>query len=274
LIADRLLDTMGTSSLKVGHLRAGGLLPDRPCRLQRMQVRLADGAATTIHVASYQSEAYTPRVVVLDAPAQLVRWCGQHQVRHAVVGGFFARPRYAPLGQLLIDGEDHSALPFDPPWGDIRACLHVVGGSARIARRDELGADPGGDLLQAGPLLVRDGSRVVAEGLDAEGFSAGAHQFDSDITQGRYPRAALALAGHRLLAVACDGRTSKDAGMTLTELADTLVEIGATEALNLDGGGSASLVHQGRLRNRPREEHGMDVLGGRPIATAIVFERR
>jgi exopolysaccharide biosynthesis protein len=62
--------------------------------------------------------------------------------------------------------------------------------------------------------------------------------------------------------------------MTLTELADTLVEIGATEALNLDGGGSASLVHQGRLRNRPREEHGMDVLGGRPIATAIVFERR
>jgi hypothetical protein len=44
--------------------------------------------------------------------------------------------------------------------------------------------------------------------------------------------------------------------------------------LNLDGGGSASLVHGGRLRNRPREEHGFDLLDGRAIATAIVFESR
>jgi hypothetical protein len=29
----------------------------------------------------------------------------------------------------------------------------------------------------------------------------------------------------------------------------------------------------GRLVNRPREEHGIDLVGGRPIATAIAFER-
>src|SRR5437764_8449884 len=268
------LDTMGTTSLPIRRLRTAGLLSDRRCRFQRMRIRLADGAATTLHVASYESEAYAPRVVLLDHPAQLAQWCRGQRVRHAVVGGFFARPRYAPLGQVLINGEDRSSLSFDPPWGDVRACLHVVDGAVRIARRDELSPDPGGDLLQTGPLLVRGGRRVVADGQDAEGFSAGAHQFDSDITRGRYPRAALAVAGERLLAVACDGRTSKDAGMTLTELADAFLELGATEALNLDGGGSASLVHHGRLRNRPREEHGMDVLGGRPIVTAIVFEPR
>jgi exopolysaccharide biosynthesis protein len=60
--------------------------------------------------------------------------------------------------------------------------------------------------------------------------------------------------------------------MTLSELADALVNLGATEALNLDGGGSASLVHAWRLRNRPREEHGIDLLDGRAIVTAIVFE--
>ena len=108
----------------------------------------------------------------------------------------------------------------------------------------------------------------------AEGFSAGARQFDSDITAGRYPRAALAIAGERILAAACDGRSKRDAGMTLGELASALVTLGATEALNLDGGGSASLIHGGRLRNRPREEHGADLLEGRPIVTAIVFDPR
>lgn len=143
-----------------------------------------------------------------------------------------------------------------------------------IARRDELVAAPAGDLLQAGPLLVAGGRAVFVDGEDPEGFSAGARQFDSDITAGRYPRAALAIAGDRLLAVACDGRAQRDAGMTLGELADALVALGATEALNLDGGGSASLVQSGRLRNRPREEHGADLLEGRPIVTAVVFEPR
>jgi exopolysaccharide biosynthesis protein len=62
--------------------------------------------------------------------------------------------------------------------------------------------------------------------------------------------------------------------MTLAELARALVKLGATDALNLDGGGSASLVYDGRLRNRPREEHGVDLLEGRSIVTAIVLQPR
>jgi exopolysaccharide biosynthesis protein len=126
-------------------------------------------------------------------------------------------------------------------------------------------------LLQAGPLLVRDGASRIHRGADPEGFSAGARQFDSDITRGRYPRAALAVAGGDLLAVVCDGRARDEAGLTLAELADALIELGAEEAINLDGGGSASIVFGGRLRNRPREEHGVPLPAGRPIATAIAF---
>jgi hypothetical protein len=250
------------------------LLPRRRARLSRMRVPLRDGASTTLHVASYDRQAVAARVVVLERPAALVRWCQAHDVRHAVVGGFFIRPDCLPLGQLPVDGESRPSIAFDAPWGDIRACVHVVDGVPRIARRDQLTDDLSGDLLQAGPLLVADGRRALVAGEDREGFSAAAHQFDSDITCGRYPRAALAIAGERLLAVACDGRTRRDAGMTLPELADALLTLGATDALNLDGGGSASLVHGGRLRNRPREEHGVDLLDGRTIATAIVFESR
>lgn len=264
---------MNPSPLSRGRARAADLLPRRRSRLERLRLRLPDRAATTLHVAGYRRDAYMPRVVVLDRPLQLVRWCRQEEVSHAVVGGFFARPEYAPLGYLRTDGQERPAVPFDPPWGEVRGCLQILDGEPRIARRDQLTAR-GGDVLQAGPVLVADGRRVVEDGEDAEGFSAGSRQFDADITGGRYPRAALAIAGERLLAVACDGRTDRDAGMTLPELADSLLDLGATEALNLDGGGSASLVYRGQLRNRPREEHGADLLGGRPIVSAVVFEPR
>jgi hypothetical protein len=237
-------------------------------------VTLSDGARTTLHVASYDRQAVSPRVVALDQPTQLVRWCREQDVRNAIVGGFFVRPECVPLGRLQIGGEPRPSVAFDAPWGDLRACVQVTDGTLRIARRHQLTPDLTGDLLQAGPLLVADGHCVHIDGEDPEGFSAAAHQFDSDITKGRYPRAALAIAGDRLLAVACDGRTPRDVGMTLSDLADVLLKLGATEALNLDGGGSASLVHGGRLRNRPREAHGADLLDGRAIATAIVFDPR
>lgn len=262
---------MSLNSLTVRRRLAPTVLPRRAARLDRLRVTFSDGAATTVHAASYSLESYVPRVVCLEQPAPLVRWCRERDLRHAVVGGFFVRPEYAPLGELRLGGRPVPSVPFAEPWGGVRGCLHVDGGRIRVVPRDELPKDPEGELLQAGPVLVRDGVRVVTD-RDPEGFSVAAHQFDSDITAGRYPRAALALAGDRVLAVACDGRTRRDAGMTLVELADVLVRLGAREALNLDGGGSASLVHDGRLRNRPREQHGVDLLEGRAVVTAVVFD--
>jgi hypothetical protein len=39
----------------------------------------------------------------------------------------------------------HAHAPFDPPWLAIRACLHVEGGRARIARRSAVDPEPRGD---------------------------------------------------------------------------------------------------------------------------------
>jgi hypothetical protein len=231
-----------------------------------------------VHVARFPRADYAPRILALSRPRTLVAACAALGLPHALVGGFFKRPEYKPLGELRLDGRLAGFHPFHPPWADVRASIHVAGDEVRIARRDELPAEPAGDLLQAGPLLVADGQLALASGSegdgDPEGFRAGADQFDSDITKGRYPRAALGLAESDLLAVACDGRTDTDAGMTLPELGELLLALGAESALNLDGGGSTSLVHDGELRNRPREEHGVDLLGGRPIVTAIAFVAR
>jgi hypothetical protein len=238
-------------------------------------VDLGRGDATTLHVAAYPLDRTHVRVVRLRRAMPLEAWCTRQGVDEAIVGGFFVRGGEhdsIPLGELRTRGVARRSVAFDAPWAALRACVHVAAGDVRIARRPDLPATPRGDLLQAGPLLVAGGALVTG---DDEGFSAGQRQFDSDITAGRYPRAALAVtADRRLLAVACDGRADDEAGMTLRELAGALVELGAVAAINLDGGGSTSLVCGGRLRNVPRESHGVVLAGGRPIPTALTFTAR
>ncbi|MCW3001572.1 MAG: phosphodiester glycosidase family protein [Conexibacter sp.] len=250
------------------------LLPPPPKirHLRRERVRLADGARTTLYVARYDLRRTELRVVRLPRPMPLEAYCRDNGFDEALVAGFYQRPDLTPLGELRTGGVLRRHVPFAPPYGDVRACLSIRGGAVSIAHRQHLPAEPAGDLLQAGPLLA-DGGVVVAG--DVEGFSAGSHQFDSDITVGRYPRAAIGVTRRgEALAVACDGRADDEAGLTMTELAEAMVALGAVQAMNLDGGGSTSLVCGGRLRNTPREEHGISLPGGRSVPTAIVFRKR
>ncbi|MCW3008474.1 MAG: hypothetical protein JWP17_3100 [Solirubrobacterales bacterium] len=247
-------------------LRAAAPLP----AMATLRPRLDDGAQTTVHVAAFPRDRVRVSVARLPEPETLVHWCRRREHHHAIVGGFFVRPHNAPLGELRIGGTPVEHVPFTEPWGTRRACVSIDGTAVTIARRPDLPIVPAGDLLQAGPLLVHDGASAIT-GADEEGFSAGAAQFDSDITDGRHPRSALALTDDHLLAVVCDGRDADDVGLSIGELADVLVGLGARSALNLDGGGSASLVCHGRLVNRPREQHGIELLDGRPIATALVL---
>jgi hypothetical protein len=247
------------------------LRPPRAGRVRSARLQLADGARTMAHVAAYDTDRTELRVAVLRGQARLEPWCAARGVEEALVGGFFARPDGIPLGEVRTRGVARRYVPFDARWHDVRACVHVRGGVAGIARRDELGAAPAGDLLQAGPLLVRDGSAVLRREDDTEGFRAGMGQFDSDITDGRYPRAAIGLSDDRIFAVACDGRSRWDAGLTLEELAALMVALGCRVAMNLDGGGSTSLVSGGRLRNRPRGGWEKPEAGGRPVSTALLF---
>jgi hypothetical protein len=247
-------------------------LPTRSPRYRSFSHALHDGARTTVHVAAYPQESTQVRLEVLTPPVPLAWWCERNAVADAIVGGFFIRDAGEPLGEIWRSGERVASVPFDEPWGATRSCLWSDGQGLRLAPRDELPDIPSGDLLQAGPLLVAGHRPVIHDGIDSEGFSANQRQFDSDITIGRYPRAAIGVLPGWILAVTCDGRSEHDSGLTMRELAELMAGLGAARALNLDGGGSTSLVHDGELRNTPREEHGIELLVGRPISTALVFE--
>jgi len=74
------------------------------------------------------------------------------------------------------------------------------------------------------------------------------------------------------VAVAADGRTPEDAGLTIWELADLLVELGALSALNLDGGSAGVVVVDGQRVNTPRDDEGEDMETASPSVTAILLE--
>ncbi len=109
------------------------------------------------------------------------------------------------------------------------------------------------DITGGGPRLVRAGRVEVG----AEGF---AHE------KVRHPRTAVAVTvDGKLLFVTLDGRQASSAGMTLRELAEALVELGAKEAMNLDGGGSTTMVTRDVLRNSPSDG------AERPVSDAILI---
>ena len=230
---------------------------------------LADGSTTTVYAVLHPLEGLRTRLAVF-APARRLDRTGHAE---AMTAGFFLRDPHRPLGELWIDGECQPHESFPAAVAPHRPALHLPpDGPPQIARRHELPARPGGHLIQAGPLLLADGEVSLRD--DLEGFSAGAGQFDSDITRGRYPRSAVGLTDTHLIAVACDGRRSGvDAGLSLPELAVLMRDRwGCRQAINLDGGGSATLVHRGHLLNRPYAAQDEPAPRSRPIVTALLFD--
>jgi len=233
---------------------------------------LVDGDVTTVYCVRHPLAATAVRVLHFPEPRRLDVWCVANGVDEAIVGGFFLRDPYRPLGELWIDGRlvEHEAIAG--PYGPRRGSVVVDDGVARLVERAGGPERPRGDLVQAGPLLVAEGAIVFGDG-DREGLSAAAGQFDSDITAERHPRCALGVNEDELFAVCCDGRrTGVDAGLDLPELARLLLSLGATDAINLDGGGSATLIHRGHLLNRPYSSVDQPGPESRPVTTALVFD--
>lgn len=105
------------------------------------------------------------------------------------------------------------------------------------------------------PLLVEKGRKKVHP------------QEPTSFYQDRYARTAVGYNKHwrKLLLVCVDGgQPNYSLGMSLDELAGLMVRLGAEEAVNLDGGGSTTMIVRRRLINRPST--GLE----RPISNAIV----
>lgn len=95
----------------------------------------------------------------------------------------------------------------------------------------------------------------------------------------RHPRTGVGVtaAGHVLL-VTVDGRTAAGAGMTINGFAQLMVDLGATEAINLDGGGSTTMwirdMSINGIVNYPSDNRKADHFGERSVSDGLVIYRR
>lgn len=114
---------------------------------------------------------------------------------------------------------------------------------ARVAVREAVGGFPA---------LLRDGVAILAEQTVNASFSSA-----------RHPRTAIGWTpDDRLLLVVVDGRQPDwSAGMSLDEMTWLFRSLGASDALNLDGGGSTAMVVGGTVVNRPSDREGERAVG-------------
>jgi exopolysaccharide biosynthesis protein len=99
-----------------------------------------------------------------------------------------------------------------------------------------------------GPTLVKDGE--IAGDFSAVQIDK---NFGNRSIQDANPRTGIGMISpNHFVFVVVDGRkTNYSRGMTLTEFANLFHELGATEAYNLDGGGSSTMYFMGRVVNNP-----------------------
>ena len=79
----------------------------------------------------------------------------------------------------------------------------------------------------------------------------------------RHPRTALGFSADSsaLYLITVDGRSESSSGMSLAELASLMQSLGVAQGLNLDGGGSTTLVLNGRVVNHPSDSSGERTVG-------------
>jgi exopolysaccharide biosynthesis protein len=114
---------------------------------------------------------------------------------------------------------------------------------------------------------VCGGPRLVADGkLSINGKE---EKFSHSIIDGRHPRTAVAVTfSGDLLFLVVDGRSKRSVGMKLSELGTYLRRLGARHAINLDGGGSTSMIIKGKTVNKPSDG------GERRISNGILVTKK
>lgn len=158
--------------------------------------------------------------------------------------------------------------------GDLAPKLAAM---AKVGERLQVGSDlrgghgeavrPNGHtfMVNGGPLLVRDGRVHITAQRDGMVHPDDPSWFYGWVTK-RNPRtiAGVDPAG-RLVLVTVDGRSTASLGLSITEAADVAKALGLRDAINLDGGGSTTMVIGSQVVNHPS-----DAAGERPVGDALL----
>lgn len=116
------------------------------------------------------------------------------------------------------------------------------------------------DVISGVPQLIRKGKIDITWEQEKASRS---------FVETRHPRTAVAkLRDGTFLMVTADGRQpGVSVGMSLQDLAEFLLSLGATDAMNLDGGGSTTMFLDGKVVNTPSDKEGERKVGDAILVT-------
>ena len=190
--------------------------------------------------------------------AGLARTTNDASVVAGVNADFFSLANGTPVGLLVVDGRK-----LTEPGNESAFVVDSSGRASVAPGTTALGMHPR-DAVGGRPFLIRDS--VIVGDVDTNGDAG---------FRGRNPRTAVGIArnGRRVLFAVIDGRQKPYSdGTSLRETATILLALGARDALNLDGGGSSTMVLSTapvppsflEIVNRPS-----DAVGERPVGDAL-----
>lgn len=123
------------------------------------------------------------------------------------------------------------------------------------------------NAIGGGPRLVKDGRNVAEECYWYESLDSGGTAALSYVN-----RTAIGIKDDgKIVLIVCDGRGANGSnGITLPLLADKFIELGCKDAMNLDGGGSSTMVgSDGKVLNHPS-----DASGERKVSSVIIITEK
>ena len=150
-----------------------------------------------------------------------------------------ARLKDQSISEFNAGANGTLSLSLSPPeWNQVR---HAIGGRLRLLKNGKI-------------------NETLEEMHNAEKRHTPGKR-SSILNLSHEPRTALGYNADTLFLVVADGRQPKySTGLTLYELASILIELGATEAINLDGGSSSTFVVNDAVINKPSGQQERDVL--------------
>lgn len=155
-----------------------------------------------------------------------------------------------PVGILISDGKVINDVGDNDEKVDVMAMTkkgELLVGNYSLSEMTEKGVT---DAISFGPALVVNGKGTIKSGDGGWGVA---------------PRTAI---GQRedgaILFLVIDGRQTSSVGATLKDVQNIMIQYGALNATNLDGGSSATMYYEGEVINNP-----CDPLGERSVPSAV-----
>ena len=115
--------------------------------------------------------------------------------------------------------------------------------------------------IGGGPVLVQNNIVQISNNEE--------RKFAGKAINDKHPRTAIGYTNdNKIIILVAEGRSETASGLTLTQEAEILKDLGCKEALNLDGGGSTCMLLNGKQTNTPSDKEGQ-----RPVPSVFLIEK-